>query len=307
MSQEHGRDAGVSTIIGRSAAPADREAREALASGEYPRATECLARAYGVHVYRICWARLRNESEVDDAYQETLLAILKSLPRFRSEEPFLPWIATIAHNHVTQYLRERSRAARRFCDLDDVPGVEAPCPLPTPEDHTRTRQVWSAFHQALEGLPPKKREVLVKYHLENLTPAQIASESGEPVGTVRRRLDRATNQLQENLTARTRERLDRLLSRSLQERHGQTQIAAAMTDASSAAEHPLFSLIATFAPERDLRALRRASAWLMQSYPAHIRVRQEFETFAAALTEVPEHLTLAVKGRLNPDPSISTR
>ena len=52
-----------------------------------------------------------------------------------------------------------------------------------------------ALAQALWGLPPRDREVLLLYYYQDMTTAQVARALGQREGTVRSRLARARDKL----------------------------------------------------------------------------------------------------------------
>ena len=53
-------------------------------------------------VFRLCLAILGNQDDAEDAAQETLLAAIRALPRFRGEAQVSTWLVRIARNACTK-------------------------------------------------------------------------------------------------------------------------------------------------------------------------------------------------------------
>jgi RNA polymerase sigma-70 factor (ECF subfamily) len=74
-----------------------------------------------------------------------------------------------------------------------LPAVDAPAASPPPSlEHLHA--IWEVRH-AVSELPDEEREVVRRQHFEGLTHAQIASQLGVPVGTVKSRSFRAHKRL----------------------------------------------------------------------------------------------------------------
>ncbi|MCZ8149589.1 MAG: sigma factor, partial [Roseomonas sp.] len=87
---------------GRAAA-AERDARDLRWSRMMAAAQAGDARAYGdllrecLPLLRaICRARLRDETEAEDAVQDTLLTIHRARSSYNASRPFRPWLIAIA-------------------------------------------------------------------------------------------------------------------------------------------------------------------------------------------------------------------
>ena len=125
-------------------------------------------------VGRICAAIALDQGE--DAMQETLIAVLRSLPTLREPAAWRAWVRRIA-------VREALRMTR-----DDH--VVA---MPDPPDVTVSTDVDTAIdvRNTLRKLPAQQRAVLVLRNLEDLSEQETAEVLGVPEGTVKSRLHRA--------------------------------------------------------------------------------------------------------------------
>lgn len=135
-----------------------------------------------------------NEEEAADTLQDAWLRVLRALPGLRDPARLRPWLFGIARRTVMDRLRRRyAEPAPASLEGRDLPGVEDPRPMEEDLDLMR---------EELAGLPLVEREVLVLFHLRELTLAQVAEALAVPVGTVKSRLFRARRLLRERLTNR---------------------------------------------------------------------------------------------------------
>lgn len=121
----------------------------------------------------------------DDVEQEVLVAVARSIHRFRSEARFTTWLYRVAHDvAVTQARRLRPTAELGPDQPGDWPGGGHERRL---SSLVAERAVVEA---AIESLPPRFRIAVRLRDLEGLSYAEIAEQLGLEVNTVRSRLFR---------------------------------------------------------------------------------------------------------------------
>jgi RNA polymerase sigma-70 factor, ECF subfamily len=131
-----------------------------------------------------------DESDAQDATQETFVAIWRGLSRFRGDSALSTWIYRIA---IRSALRVRARR----------PQTETLAFEPVGEDRNpaleseRSRQV----RRALSRLTADHRTVLALFSLDGLSHQEIAETLGIPEGTVWSRLHLARKKLSAELRA----------------------------------------------------------------------------------------------------------
>ncbi|MFC5176506.1 RNA polymerase sigma factor [Nocardioides taihuensis] len=122
-------------------------------------------------------------AEAEDAVQE---AFVKAIGKGRAFDQVTnpeAWLRTVAMNHQRNHWRH-GKVVRRF--VASTPGsLSAPDLSP---DHV-------AIVQALAGLDPDVREVVVLRYLADLSTAEVAHELDVPEGTVKSRLSRGRERL----------------------------------------------------------------------------------------------------------------
>ena len=129
---------------------------------------------------------LFTDADVDDALQETLLAVTRSLPGLRAESSVLSWASGIARNKAKDVLRRQGRPA------SPDPVVE----LPTEVERFTSRWASRAdVEDALAGLSDKLRPVFVLADVEGFSYDEIADQLDIARNTVASRLRRARAQL----------------------------------------------------------------------------------------------------------------
>lgn len=135
----------------------------------------------------------------EDVFQETFLQIHQSASGFDIQRRFRPWMFTIAANKGRDYLRRKGR--RRTVDLSaplagsDDGGFQyvdlMAINVPSPDSAMDQAETSAKVQEALEGLSPALREILLLSYFQRLSYAQIADDLGIPLGTVKSRLHAA--------------------------------------------------------------------------------------------------------------------
>ncbi len=138
---------------------------------------EDLYRRYGHVVFRRCRALLGQKEEAEDAMQEVFIRALKYGRGFRRGKEPLPWLLTIA----TRLCFDRRRLRARNVGLK-ADAVAAPPGL-TPEQR-------ALLLQHLEKFDSLTREIVLCYHLEEMTMEEISAHVGRSRKTVGKRLAR---------------------------------------------------------------------------------------------------------------------
>lgn len=151
-------------------------------------------------VYRTALRLTGNPAEAEDLAQETMLKAFRSWRQYQAGTNAKAWLLTILRNtFVNRYRREKARpvtvdvtAIEPFTVFREVQDAD-------PERTFFDRLVDGDVLRAIDRLPDDFREVLVLSDVEGLTYAEIADAVGAPVGTVKSRLYRARQILQQEL------------------------------------------------------------------------------------------------------------
>jgi RNA polymerase sigma factor (sigma-70 family) len=156
-----------------------------------PNAARIVYQAYGQLVYAVAYRALGQRGLAEEATQQTFVNAWRAATSFDPTRDLAPWLAAIARRVAIDVYRHEAR--RATSPARTVPAIDAPAAsLPPSLEHLHA--IWEV-RRAVSELPEEQREVIHRQHFEGLTHAQIASQLGVPVGTVKSRSFRAHKRL----------------------------------------------------------------------------------------------------------------
>jgi RNA polymerase sigma-70 factor (ECF subfamily) len=168
--------------------PWSRMMKAAIAGdeGAYRRLLEEIARSVRA-MARAAFARARvGDADIEDAVQETLLAIHLKRHTWDAGQKLAPWVYAIARHKIVDAMRRRG--ARRFEPLEDFQDFLA---APEPEDP----HALSDARRLLETLAPRQRDIVSAISLEGQSIAATAARLSMSEVAVRVALHRALRSL----------------------------------------------------------------------------------------------------------------
>ena len=118
----------------------------------------------------------------------------RALGRFRTAEPFRPWLLRIVANEARNRRRAAGRRARLAATAAAQPSGDA---APSPETLAVTADESRRLLEALNELPEPARLVLTCRYLLGLSEQETAAALGVRPGTVKSRTARALDLLRE--------------------------------------------------------------------------------------------------------------
>lgn len=159
-------------------------------------------------IYFLLLSLLRNETEAEDAAQETAIKVYLNLKNFRGDSQFRTWVLSIARNEGLGRLRKS--ASRREDSLeaesDEQTGDYTPAILTSwrevPQEALERKELGAILRQAIEGLPAIYRNVVMLRDIEEMDVRETAAALGTTEGAVKVRLHRARALLQRALAPR---------------------------------------------------------------------------------------------------------
>lgn len=151
-------------------------------------------------VYRVALRLAGDESQADDLTQETMLKAYRSWHQYKRGTNVRAWLLTILrHTFINEYRKARRAGPtvdiskiEEFSVFHDVQDVD-------PEGSFFDQIVDEEVLRAIDALPEEFRETLVLSDVEQLSYAEISEVTGVPLGTVKSRLFRARQALQQEL------------------------------------------------------------------------------------------------------------
>ncbi len=164
---------------------------------------EVLMRRYNQRVYRAIRAILKDESEVEEAMQQTYVAAYCHLDQFRSSAKFSTWLTRIAVNEALG----RRRRASRLITVENVAQLRSdpmadPGRAENPEESTSRRELAGILEQAIDELPELYRSALVLREIEGMNTAEAAEVLGVSEDALKMRLHRAKQLVRDSVYGR---------------------------------------------------------------------------------------------------------
>ena len=146
---------------------------------------------------------VKDPSEAQDVAQDAFIKAYRALPEFRGDSAFYTWLYRIAINTAKNYLLSRSRRHYDYeVDVQDAEQVgDAPQlkDIETPEEWLMNEQVVQVIREAIESLPEEMRIAITLREFEGMSYEEIAEVMECPIGTVRSRIFRAREAIDEKL------------------------------------------------------------------------------------------------------------
>ena len=160
-----------------------------------------LVRRYQAAVFNVAYRLLGNQSDAEDATQETFLRAFRAFHTFDLERPLAPWLKRIATNVCLNWLQ--SARIKPYVTEADMSSSESdaftmdswPHPQSNPEQELLIAESAAAIREAILRLPPHYRAAIELRHFQGQSYAEISESLGHSLSTVKSDLFRARKML----------------------------------------------------------------------------------------------------------------
>lgn len=143
----------------------------------------------------LAWRYCHDRSLAEDMAQEAFLKAFRSLRSFRGDAKFSTWLTAVAINSYRTWLRDRepptARLDRVLIDLRVAQAGET----------LDARRRDAIVQRMVATLPPRYRDPMVLYYLNEMDLTETARTLGLPEGTVKARLHRGRAFLKRRLAS----------------------------------------------------------------------------------------------------------
>lgn len=160
------------------------------------RAFEDVLSCYERQIFSYIFRLVRQREDAEDLFQVTFLKFFQSLTKLDAEKSVRAWIYTIATNVVHDWWRKQKHHPEWLNGDDDA--MEVVGTIAAPDAYTQI-EVRHDLDQALAELTPMHRCVLLLYYRDGLSYQEIAEALNVPINTIKTRLVRAKQSLQQKL------------------------------------------------------------------------------------------------------------
>ena len=168
-------------------------------------AFDLLVLKYQSRVIAISTKYVKDIQLAEDIAQESFFKAYKSIDSFREESAFYTWLYRITANTAINYLSSKKRKSELLeadvsnregesIDIFDIPGGESP------EDILNANSLREDIFKNMSNLPEEIRTAVTLREFEGLSYEEIAEILGCPLGTVRSRIFRGRELLQQTIS-----------------------------------------------------------------------------------------------------------
>ena len=158
------------------------------------RAFDLLVLKYKGRIAALVSRYVSDASEVEDVTQEAFIKAYRALGKFRGDSAFYTWLYRIAANAAKNHLVAKGRRPGADATIEDAEGYDEGGLLlesASPEALAMGGELAEVVESALNALPDELKAALMLREFDGLSYDDIADVLGCPVGTVRSRIFRA--------------------------------------------------------------------------------------------------------------------
>ena len=138
-----------------------------------------------LNIYRVAKGMLREEKDIEDAIQNTIIKAYSNIKTLKQDEYFKTWLVKVMINECNTILRSNKKTVAIDSVMENEPDV----------DNFKDFDLTSSVYSLSEDL----RVVTVLFYFEDMSQKDIAKFLDIPEGTVKSRLTRARKKLYEVL------------------------------------------------------------------------------------------------------------
>jgi RNA polymerase sigma-70 factor (ECF subfamily) len=187
-------------MLGRD--PSDEILAERVARGDVA-AFAILYDRYAPRVY--AWsAHVLGTAEAEDVVQDVFTRLWNKAAQFDAKRGrFAWWFIAVARHQIGGQLRRRT-LRQRIVAADEIDRVIANAPDrgAGPDELAWTHEETEEVRRALGSLPDEQRRVILLAYFAGLSQSEIATLTGTPLGTVKKRTRLAFQKLRDSLSGR---------------------------------------------------------------------------------------------------------
>ena len=166
-------------------------------------AFDLLVRKYQHRIAALIGRYVADWSECQDVAQETFIRAYRAIGNFRGDAQFYTWLHRIAVNTAKNHLVAMGRRPPGAdIDVADAEQFDSGIRLrdnDTPERELMRQQMEQTVLRAVQALPEELRTAITLREVEGLSYEDIAARMECPIGTVRSRIFRAREAIDEEL------------------------------------------------------------------------------------------------------------
>jgi len=158
---------------------------------------------YQQRIMKVLSRYVRDPSEVQDLAQEAFIKAYRALPKFRGDSAFYTWLYRIAINTAKNFIVAQGRRPPNddieATEAEQYEGESALKDYASPERETLRDEIRETVFKAIDALPEDLKTAITLRELEGMSYEEIAEAMDCPIGTVRSRIFRAREAIDNQL------------------------------------------------------------------------------------------------------------
>jgi len=166
-------------------------------------AFDLLINKYQHRIISLVSRYVSDHAEAQDVAQEAFIKAYRAMAKFRGDSAFYTWLYRIAINTAKNYLvAQKRRPPASDIDAVDAEQYDMDSRLKdraTPENELMREEIKKTVYDTIAELPDDLRTAIVLREMEGMSYEEIATTMECPIGTVRSRIFRAREAIDEQL------------------------------------------------------------------------------------------------------------
>lgn len=146
---------------------------------------------------------VHDSSEVQDVTQEAFIKAYRAMGNFRGDSAFYTWMYSIAINTAKNYLASKARRATDkavdSAEAEQYESASALRDIADPQSELLAAEIGEIVNNTIEKLPEDLKLAITLRELKGMSYEEIAEVMECPIGTVRSRIFRAREAIDQKL------------------------------------------------------------------------------------------------------------
>jgi RNA polymerase sigma-70 factor, ECF subfamily len=145
-------------------------------------------------IYRV----LNDHQDTEDIMQEVLVQVWQKAHLYEpAKGKPMTWVTTLARNRAIDRIRAKQRRSRLNCDFELESKTVQPEFVEDTSDILISKESDRVVQSAVMELTPEQQQAIQLAYFNGLTQSEIAVQLGEPLGTVKARIRRGVQRLEQ--------------------------------------------------------------------------------------------------------------
>jgi len=141
---------------------------------------------------------LNDHQDTEDIMQEVLMQVWQKAHLYEpTKGKPMTWVTTMARNRAIDRIRSKQRRSKLNDDFENESRVIQPEFVDDTTDVLIAKESDQAIHSAVMELTPDQREAIQLAYFSGLTQSEVADRLNEPLGTVKARIRRGVQRLEQ--------------------------------------------------------------------------------------------------------------